>query len=316
MNKQLISIVSTAYNEEESIAVFMNEVERVMQELPDYEYEMILVDDGSRDQTWPILVVAAQEKQNVKGIRLSRNFGHQNALSAGLDSAQGAAVIYCDVDLQHPPALFPALIEQWQGGNKIVHTKRTQTAGEGWLKQNLSALFYHLMGAISEIEIEGGVADFKLIDQVVLDKLRTMPERSRFIRGLVPWLGFTSSVVEFSAPARQHGRASYSFDKSLRLAQYGVLSFSTKPLQWIGIIGLGLMFGSAMALLFQIVRLLVTGNWFFSPVFTLLLVNTFLVGLVIACLGLVALYINQIQREVTNRPLYIVAETTDQNEPT
>ena len=311
INKKLISIVSPAYNEAENIPLIVEEVKKVMSGLKEkYDFEYILVNDGSTDDTWEAILKEAKKDPRIKGICFSRNFGHQMALTAGLDHAKGDAVIYCDSDLQHPPNIFPKLIKEWEKGFDVVHTKRSETDGEPFFKRLMSNYFYKVANMFSSVKMEEGMADFKLLDKKVLDKIKAMREHNRFLRGMVPWVGFKSSVVEFKAKQRIHGKPWYNFRRNLSFAKSGILAFSVKPLKYIGYLGLFLTTFSLIIVVAVVIRRLIMGGWFLSPIFLIGLFNTFLMGLVLSSLGIIALYIHYIYFEVLNRPLYIVADKT------
>ena len=318
MDKKLISIVSPAYNESENIPLMVEEVIRVMEKLQNkYDFEYILVNDGSIDNTWEAIVNESKKDERIKGLCFSRNFGHQMALTAGLDNAKGDAVIYCDSDLQQPPEVFPQLIKEWEQGGDVVHTKRLETEGEPFFKKLMSGFFYKVINKFSNVRIEEGMADFKLLDRKVLDKIISMKEHNRFLRGMVPWVGFKSSVVEYKANKRIHGVPWYNFRRNLSFAKSGVLAFSVKPLKYIGYLGIFLTMGSLFVLTFAFFGSLVLNIGyfdFFSPIFTLTMFNTFLMGLVLISLGILALYTSNIYYEVLNRPLYIISQKTFQDE--
>ena len=313
-NKKLISIVSPAYNEAENIPLIVEEVKKVMGGLKEkYDFEYVLVNDGSTDGTWEAILKEAKKDPRIKGICFSRNFGHQMALTAGLDHAKGDAVIYCDSDLQHPPNIFPKLIKEWEKGFDVVHTKRVKTEDEPFFKRLMSNLFYKVVNRFSNVRIEEGMADFKLLDKKVLGKLSSMREHDRFLRGMVPWLGFKSSIVEYNANKRIHGTSWYSFRRNLHFAKSGILAFSVKPLKYIGYLGVFLVISSLLVLIFGFFGSLFNkiGYFeFFSPTFTLTMFNTFLMGLVLTSLGIIALYVSNIYYEVLNRPLYVISDRT------
>lgn len=271
-DKKLISIVSPAYNEDESIPLLVEEIKRVMGGLKEkYDYEIILVNDGSTDGTWEAIVRKTKKDRRVKGICLSRNFGHQMALTAGLDHARGDAVIYCDSDLQQPPTLFPELLKYWEDGYEVVHTIRVETEGEPFFKKIMSTLFYRIINAISNIKIESGMADFKLLDRKVLEAVKKMREHDRFLRGIVPWVGFKSASVEYKANKRMFGKPWYNFRRNLSFAKVGVLAFSVRPLKFIGYLGVFLTVGSIIVLLYGVIMSLVLNieyfDFFFAGVF-------------------------------------------------
>ena len=318
IDKKLISIVSPAYNESENIPLMVEEVKKVMEKLNSkYDFEYILVNDGSIDNTWEVIVKESNKDKRVKGICFSRNFGHQMALTAGLDGAKGDAVIYCDSDLQQPPEVFPKLIKEWENGSDVVHTKRLETEGESFLKKLMSRSFYKFVNMMSNVKMEEGMADFKLLDKKVLEKIKGMREHNRFLRGMVPWVGFKSSVVEYKAKKRIHGKPWYNFRRNLSFAKSGVLAFSVKPLKFIGYLGLLLIVTSILTLIYGLLRSSLSGIpyfKYFSPTFSLTIFNTFLMGLLLSSVGIIALYIHYIYLEVLDRPLYIVTDRTTENE--
>ncbi|HQG79057.1 MAG TPA: glycosyltransferase family 2 protein [bacterium] len=311
INKKLISIVSPAYNEAENIPLIVEEVKRVMVGLKEkYDFEYILVNDGSTDDTWEAILKEAKKDPRIKGICFSRNFGHQMALTAGLDHAKGDAVIYCDSDLQHPPNIFPKLIKEWERGFDVVHTKRVKTEGEPFFKRLMSNLFYKVVNRFSNVRIEEGMADFKLLDKKVLGKLSYMREHDRFLRGMIPWLGFKSSIVEYNANKRIHGTSWYSFRRNLHFAKSGILAFSVKPLKYIGYLGILLVAFSILLIVYFGIRSIIFGSWLLSPIFTFTILNTFLMGLSLVSLGIIALYVSNIYYEVLDRPLYVISDRT------
>ena len=315
INKKLISIVSPAYNEAENIPLIVEEVKKVMVGLKEkYDFEYILVNDGSTDDTWEAILKEAKKDPRIKGICFSRNFGHQMALTAGLDHAKGDAVIYCDSDLQHPPNIFPKLIKEWERGFDVVHTKRVKTEGEPFFKRLMSNLFYKVVNRFSNVRIEEGMADFKLLDKKVLGKLSYMREHDRFLRGMIPWLGFKSSIVEYNANKRIHGTSWYSFRRNLHFAKSGILAFSVKPLKYIGYLGILLVAFSILLIVYFGIRSIIFGSWLLSPIFTFTVLNTFLMGLSLVSLGIIALYVSNIYYEVLDRPLYVISDRTFEDE--
>lgn len=308
--KKLISIVSPAFNEEKNIIRMVSEVVGVMRSLaPRYDYEYILVDDGSCDGTWNEIAKEAKKNKKIKGISLSRNFGQQLAITAGLDLVKGEAVIYCDSDLQHPPSLFPKLIEKWEKGAMVVHTLRIESEDKRIVKEILSRLFYAFANLLSNTPIKPGMADFKLLDREIYTKLNAMRERSRFLRGMVPWLGFRSDTVTYKAGKRSAGTPWYNIRRNITFAKDGILAISTKPLVWIGYLGLILTISSFLAMVASLITMTVKSDLrYISPVLLLVIFNTFLFGIVLTSLGVVALYISYLHQEIIKRPLYLIAK--------
>lgn len=312
-DKKLISIISPAYNEAGNIPLIVQEVGRVMQSLSrNYDYEYIIVDDGSQDKTWAAIVSQSQKNKKIRGIRLTRNFGQQMALTAGIDQAKGACLIYCDSDLQHPPALFPEMLKRWESGAKVVHTQRIKTVKEPLQKKIMSQLFYALAGFLSDTPVTSGMADFKLLDKEVYTKLKAMRERNRFLRGMVPWLGYPSATVKYQANKRVAGAPWYNFRRNLTFAKTGILSLSTRPLKYVGYLGVTLTVLSFLGLVGAGALMAVKNDFrYISSAVLLAIFNTLLIGLVLSCLGIVALYISYLHQEVIQRPLYLISESTD-----
>ncbi len=309
--KKTISIVSPAYNEAENVSLMAKEILEVIKKLEDkYDFEIIFVDDGSDDETWNNIMELNKNDPRVKGLSFARNFGHQIALTAGLDATTGDAVIYCDSDLQHPPELFKEMIKKWEEGFKVVHTVRTSTDSEPLSKKVMSKAFYRFINMLSDVRIEQDMADFKLLDRTALDKLNSMREHNRFLRGMVPWIGYKPAYVKFIARKRIHGKPWYSFRKNLTFAKTGILSFSVKPLKYIGYLGLFLMSTSVLAICVGLAMSVITKGWYFSPNVTLTLFNTFLIGVVLTSLGIMSLYLSYVYYEVIGRPLYIISDKT------
>jgi len=308
--KKLITIVSPAYNEEKNISPMVGEVINIMRPLAkEYNYEYILVDDGSVDATWEKILAEVKKNKKIRGISLSRNFGQQMAITAGLDVAKGNAVIYLDSDLQQPPSLFPKLIAKWEKGAKVVHTKRIETGDKRISKAIFSHLFYFVANMLSNTPIEPGMADFKLLDKEIYTKLNAMRERSRFLRGMVPWLGYSSEVVTYKARKRNAGTPWYNFRRNITFAKDGILAISTKPLVLIGYLGLVLTAASFLGLVVSFVIMIIKFDFrYISPVLLLVIFNTFLFGIVLSSLGIVALYISYLHQEIIKRPLYLVAK--------
>ena len=309
-NKKLISIISPAYNEEKNIIPMISEVVGVMRSLSQkYDYEYFLIDDGSTDATWKTILAAAKKDKKIKGLSLSRNFGQQLAITAGLDLVKGDAVIYCDSDLQHPPSLFPELISLWEKGARIVHTIRTDTADKRISKKIFSRIFYFIANFLSDTPIKHGMADFKLLDREVYKVIGQMREKNRFLRGMIPWLGFSSAVVEYKARKRIAGTPWYDLKRNIDFAKIGIMSLSTKPLILIGYLGLALTILSFLAMFISFITMVVKSDFrYISPVLILIMFNTFLFGIVLSCLGVVALYISFLHQEIINRPLYLISK--------
>lgn len=306
--KKLISVVIPVYNEEKNIPVVAREVDSVFATIPAYEYEIIFVNDGSRDNSFLALYDLSQKNARVRGLDFSRNFGKECATSAGCHVAEGDAVITMDADLQHPPTLIPEFLRLWEQGAEVVYTVRKKNEGASIMKRLTSSVYYWLFNKVSSITSEPRSTDFRLLDKKVVDVFRAFPERERMFRGMIDWMGFKRVKVEFVAPERLYGDAGYSYIKLFRLAMNSFTSFSMLPLRMAGYMGIVITTISGILLLVMFIN-----RWFFDPtLFTSIAIlatgNTFLIGIVLISLGFIALYIARIHNEVINRPLYIVRE--------
>ncbi len=303
----MISIVTPVYNEEENIRYFHDEVTRVMQELGE-EYEILFINDGSRDESEEILTALAASDPHVRAIHFARNFGHQIAITCGMDLAEGDAVITMDGDLQHPPALIPTLVEKWREGYDIVQTIRTATEDAGFVKRITSSGYYAFINAISDSPIRPGGSDFRLMDRKAILTFRKFREHSRFIRGIVGNLGYRQTVVEFVAPPRHAGVSKFSMRKMLHFAMDGILTNSTAPLRMSFYIGvLAGLFGLALiahALFCYLMDYAVPG-WS-----TMVIIVSLFGSLNLVSLGIVGEYISRIFKETQQRPLYWIASDT------
>lgn len=302
-----ISVVIPVYNEEKNVPLIAEEIAGVFAALP-YEYEIIFVNDGSRDNSLLAILRLAEHHPNIKGIDFSRNFGKEPALSAGCHVASGDGVITMDADLQHPATLIPELIAHWEKGAEVVYTVRKKNEGASFTKRATSSMYYWLFNKITSVTTEPRSTDFRLLDKKVIEVFRRFPERERMFRGMVDWMGYKRSRVEFVARERKHGQAGYSYAKLFGLAINSFTSFSLLPLKLAGYLGLTITTLSGLLLTAMILSEFFTGWWVFTPLSILATINIFLVGIVLISLGFVALYIARIHNEVINRPLYIVRE--------
>ncbi|MBO9368067.1 MAG: glycosyltransferase family 2 protein [Chloroflexi bacterium] len=303
------SIVVPVYNEAENLPELHRRVREVMESLGE-PWELILVDDGSSDGSTEHIRRLAQEDAHVRAILFARNFGHQIAVTAGLDYARGRAVIIMDADLQDPPEVIPRLIERWREGYEVVYAVRAEREGETWFKKTTAALFYRLIYRIADVKIPLDTGDFRLLDRKVVDVLRQMREHHRFLRGMAAWVGFRQIGVEYHRAPRFAGETKYPFRKMLRLALNAITGFSYFPLQLATFFG---FFSAGIAILSipAVVILRLTGWQAFYGQATTLIAVLFLGGVQLISLGILGEYIGRIYDEVKGRPLYIVREAPE-----
>jgi glycosyltransferase involved in cell wall biosynthesis len=307
------SVVVPVHNEEGSLEQLFEALNRVLDELGE-PAEVILVDDGSRDRSYATMVVLNRRDPRFKAVRLSRNFGHQMAITAGLDLAVGDAVIVMDADLQHPPEAIADLVEKWREGFDVVYGVRHERTGEPWLKRTTARLFYRLLGRFGDTNVPPHAGDFRLIDRAALEAFRSLRESNRYVRGMFSWIGFRQVGVPYKGVERRTGETKYSFSRMLKLGLDGILSFSTAPLRFVLHIGMLVSLVSLGLFVYALISKLVGGaslpGWA-----SLLAVTAFLGGIQLLTLGTVGLYVGRIYEEVKARPLYLVRETCGIEEP-
>jgi polyisoprenyl-phosphate glycosyltransferase len=302
-----LSIVAPAYNEERNLQAFLQALIPVLDKLGE-PFEVIFVNDGSRDNTLGLLAAASVTDPRIKVVSLARNFGKDVALSAGLAHAGGRAVIPIDCDLQHPPELIPELVARWRSGAEMVLAVRAKRDEEGWARRTSARLYYRLMRMMTSVEIPPNAGDFRLIDRKIVDVINRMPERCRFMKGIFAWPGFTTATVEFQANTRADGATRWSFFKLWSFALDGLFSFSTAPLKIWTYIGLG----CAVAAFLYLVEVLIEKEFFgiAAPGYaSLLVVLLFFNGLSMLSNGIQGEYLARIFDEVKGRPLYVVGAT-------
>lgn len=303
-----LSIIAPIFNESAIVAELNRQLEVVAQQLVGDSYEIIYVNDGSKDDSLAKLRLLAQERKNVKYISFTRNFGHQIAVTAGLDITQGKAVVIIDGDLQDPPPVIAELYQKYQEGFKIVYAQRRSRAGETWFKKVTAKLFYRTLAKITAIDIPLDTGDFRLIDAAVVAQLRKMPESSKFLRGQIAWTGFSQCPVEYDRHERVAGTTGYTLSKMLRFAIDGITSFSDYPLKLATYLGFGVSGFSFLVILYALYSNLVLHNVVAG--WTSLLISTmFIGGIQLLTIGLIGEYISRISTDVKRRPLYIVAES-------
>lgn len=305
MNK-LLSLIVPVFNEEEVLPVSYARMSAAMQALTGYDYEIIYVNDGSRDGTMKQLRAIAGEHKEVRVISFSRNFGHQLAVTAGMDNARGDALIIIDADLQDPPEVIAELVKAWENGADIAYGKRLKREGETVFKKLTAFCYYRLLNAMSAYPIPLDTGDFRLLDKKVADVFLKMREHNRFLRGMSGWMGFDAVPVEYVRHERQAGKTKYTLKKMLRLAFDGILGFSYKPMSLALYAGAALGATGMLGLIALIIIAATIGcaPWLWA-VDGLVLIN----ALTLAAIGVQGAYLNRIYDEVRDRPLYIAAET-------
>ena len=303
----LISVILPCLDEEAVLAETLARLDRMAAGQPDCRFEFIFVDDGSRDATAAILRAAAARDRRVRLLRFARNFGQQIAASAGIEVARGDAVVLMDADLQDPPEVVGKMIALWQQGFDVVYGTRSARPADGVLKRATARLFYSVINHLSEVPIPSDTGDFRLMSRPVVEVLRQMPERHRFIRGMVSWVGFRQTALHYERPERFAGATKYPLRKMLGFATDGILSFSTRPLQLsiaLGLVAAGLaLLGIIYALFMRIFTSIWVEGWT-----ALMLAVLFMGGVQLLCLGILGEYVGRIYSEVKRRPLYVVAE--------
>ena len=301
-----ISAIIPSYNEQDNVGLMYERMTKTLSKIsPDYE--IIYINDCSKDQTLLRIKELAAKDTHVKYLSFSRNFGHQIAVSAGLDYCSGKAVVIIDVDLQDPPELIEQMYEKYKEGYKVVYARRTSREGETWFKKATAKIFYRLLASMTSIDIPVDVGDFRLIDQVIVKHLRNMPEKSKYIRGQISWIGYKQTFVNYHRDARIYGKTNYPLRKMLRFALDGITAFSDKPLKIASGLGIVAAIVSLLALVYALVA-----HFCFNSTITgwtsLILSVLFIGGVQLITIGIIGEYIARINNDVRNRPLYILEE--------
>ena len=307
-SKQVISILIPMYNEESVLPLFYEKISEVTDQLSDFEFEFLFVDDGSRDASLSIVKNFSQLDNRVKYVALSRNFGKERALLAGFDHADGDAVIVIDADLQDPPTLIPEMISWWQQGFQDVYAQRISRSGESWLKRKTSSLYYKLLQSVTRIEIQKDTGDFRLLDRVCIEALREFRESERNTKALFSWIGFKKHSVQFDRDPRAAGKTKFNYWKLVNLAIDGISSFTTSPLRISGLLGFTISiiaFIYLVAIIFRTIAFGIDSAGYPS----LMTVILFLGGVQLLSLGIIGEYIGRIFNESKGRPTYFVSES-------
>lgn len=301
----LLSIVIPVYNEEEVLPLLRQQLDKLKDELL-CKVELILVDDGSADRTYEMMHAWAQADPSVKLIALSRNFGHQLAITAGMDASSGDAVVIMDADLQDPPSLIPEMIQEYCAGYDVVYGQRTEREGETWFKRASASAFYRIMRRFVDRRLPANTGDFRLVSRRVIEDLRRIREHDRFVRGIVAWVGFPQKAVPYRRAGRAAGVTKYPLMKMMKLAFDAVVSFSNLPLRlvtWSGAVVTSLSFAVLVRTLFGYLRNPQAGSYQWAGLAGLV---GFFSGVILLALGVVGIYISKIHTEARGRPLYLI----------
>lgn len=306
MEKSKVTLVIPMYYEEKVAEECYKRVKENLVKLENYEYEVIFVNDGSKDRTLEILEKIAEEDINVKVISFSRNFGHQAAVTAGLQYVTGDAIVIMDADLQDPPELIPDMLKLWEQGNEVIYGKRKSRDGESIFKLFTAKMFYKTLNALSDVEIPRDTGDFRLVDRKVVETINALPEHNKFLRGLFSWVGYKQKAFEYERKERFAGETKYPLKKMLKLASDGIISFSTKPLKLVGALGMISIIISIVLLAYAFVSYIFNLNNISAGWTSIMVVVTFFSGIQLLSIWIIAEYVGRIYDETKQRPQYIV----------
>lgn len=301
-----ISIVIPAYNEEEVLPQLYERLNNSTQDLTKYEFEMIFINDGSKDNTFSMLEELANYDKRVKVLSFSRNFGHQAAVTAGIKYVSGDAIVIIDADLQDPPELIPEMLELWENGNEVIYGKRKSRKGESVFKVFTAKMFYKTLNSLSDVEIPKDTGDFRLVDRKVIDVINELPEHNKFLRGLFSWVGFKQYAYEYERQERMAGKTKYPFKKMMKLASDGIISFSTKPLKIVGGIGIITIILSIGILIYSLISYVFNLNELAPGWTSIMVAITLFSGVQMLSMWVMSEYIARIYDETRNRPQYII----------
>ncbi len=314
MERPLVSVVAPVFNESDGLDAFYARTSSAMQAIEGIDYEIVLVDDGSSDGSWERMTALASDDPRLVLVRLSRNFGHQIAITAGVDVAKGDAVVVIDADLQDPPEAIAKMVDRWRQGYDVVYGIRVSRKGETRVKLWTASIFYRILRRFTNIEIPVDVGDFRLLSRRAADQLRQLREKDRFVRGLVSWMGFNQIGIEYEREERYAGETKYPLGKMLKFAADGITSFSSVPLQlasWMGYLASALAFIYMLSVFVQKWMGYTVEGWA-----TMMVAMLFVGGVQLICLGIMGEYIGRIFNEIKPRPIYVLQEVRTGGSPT
>lgn len=304
-----ISAVIPMYFEEEVAQECYKRMTDVLNRIEGYSYEIIFINDGSKDRTLEILEAIAKKDKNVKVLSFARNFGHQCAVTAGLKYVTGDAIVIIDADLQDPPEIIPDMLKYWEQGYEVIYGRRKTREGESKFKLLTAKAFYNTLNALSDVDIPKNTGDFRLVDKKVVDIINSLPEHNKFLRGLFSWVGFNQYAYEYERKERFAGKTKYPLKKMLKLASDGIISFSTKPLKIVGALGILSIIISILVLIYSLLSFIFKWNNITPGWTSLMIVMTFLGGMILISLWMMGEYIARIYEECKGRPEYIINKT-------
>lgn len=314
--KKMITILVPAYNEEEVLDMLYERLKTIMNQNTKYDFEILLVNDGSKDGTFEIMQELRKKDKRVCYLNLSRNFGKETAMIAGLDYCNGDAVVIIDADLQDPPELIPEMIKYWEEGYDDVYAKRKSRKGESWLKKYTSKMYYKVLQSFTKIEIQKDTGDFRLLDRRCIEALKSIRESQRYTKGLFSWIGYNKKELLYDRDPRAAGKTKWNYKKLIDLSIDGITSFTTSPLRWAALIGCGVSVIGFVYMLYIIIKTIVTG--IDVPGYaSLMVVILFLGGIQLIFLGIIGEYLGRTFNESKHRPLYFIErynETKETNE--
>lgn len=301
-----LSMVIPMYYEEEVVNECYNRLEKVMSTVEGYDYEIIFVNDGSKDKTLELLTEIANKNEKVKILSFSRNFGHQAAVTAGLRYVTGDVILIIDADLQDPPELIPDMLKLWEEGNEVIYGERKSREGESKFKLFTASMFYKTLNALSDVDIPKNTGDFRLVDRKVVDTVNSMPEHNKFLRGLFSWVGYKQYAFKYERKERFAGETKYPLKKMLKLAADGIIGFSTKPLKLLGGLGIISIFISFLILIYALLSFIFSWNNLAEGWTSLMVAITFFAGVQLLSVWILSEYIGRIYDETKKRPEYII----------
>ena len=304
-----ISVIIPMYFEEEVVNECYTRMKEVLNKIDNYDYEIICVNDGSKDKTLQILEELTAKDKKLKVISFARNFGHQCAVTAGLKFITGDCAVIIDADLQDPPELIPEMVELWEKGNEVIYGKRKTREGESFFKLFTAKMYYKTLNSLTDVEIPRDTGDFRLVDRKVIDVMNAMPEHNKFLRGLWGWIGFNQIPFEYERKERFAGKTKYPLKKMLKLASDGIIGFSTKPLKIVGFFGLLSILISIILLVYSILSFVLKWNNLTPGWASIMVSITFFAGVQLISIWIMAEYIGRIYDESKGRPQYIINKT-------